>query len=168
MTLLTEGAAAAATSQTDRKVESIRKRDGQVVDMQEWKVRSAIERAGRATSEFGTQEAIALTHKVMKVLAHRSDKNMPSVEEIQNTVEHALIEADYFDTARAYIVYREKHRQLRGDKKTLVDVCTSVNEYLDQEDWRVHANANQGYSLGGLILNLSGKVIANLLAKPCV
>ncbi|WP_083411903.1 ribonucleoside triphosphate reductase [Janthinobacterium sp. 1_2014MBL_MicDiv] len=42
-----------------------------------------------------------------------------------------------------------------------VDVAASVNEYLDRRDWRVNANANQGYSLGGLILNVSGKVIAN-------
>lgn len=42
-----------------------------------------------------------------------------------------------------------------------IDVASSINEYLDQMDWRVNANANQGYSLGGLILNVSGKVIAN-------
>ncbi|SIR46653.1 ribonucleoside-triphosphate reductase class III catalytic subunit [Janthinobacterium sp. TND4EL3] len=42
-----------------------------------------------------------------------------------------------------------------------VDVASSINEYLDRRDWRVNANANQGYSLGGLILNVSGKVIAN-------
>jgi len=51
-----------------------------------------------------------------------------------------------------------KDRQ--GDK-TLIDVEVSVDEYLSQIDWRVNANANQGYSLGGLILNVSGKVIAN-------
>jgi ribonucleoside-triphosphate reductase len=45
--------------------------------------------------------------------------------------------------------------------KTLIDVESSVKEYLSQADWRVNANANQGYSLGGLILNVSGKVIAN-------
>ena len=45
--------------------------------------------------------------------------------------------------------------------KTLIDVASSVDEYLDRLDWRVNANANQGYSLGGLILNVSGKVIAN-------
>ncbi|AOJ09408.1 ribonucleoside triphosphate reductase [Burkholderia mayonis] len=45
--------------------------------------------------------------------------------------------------------------------KPLIDVETSINEYLDRQDWRVNANANQGYSLGGLILNVSGKVIAN-------
>ena len=38
---------------------------------------------------------------------------------------------------------------------------SSMNEYLQHLDWRVNANANQGYSLGGLILNVSGKVVAN-------
>jgi len=42
-----------------------------------------------------------------------------------------------------------------------VDVESSINEYLEHRDWRVNANANQGYSLGGLMLNVSGKVIAN-------
>ncbi|MFF3976011.1 ribonucleoside triphosphate reductase [Streptomyces sp. NPDC001828] len=44
---------------------------------------------------------------------------------------------------------------------TVVDAVDSVTEYLDRSDWRVNANANQGYSLGGLILNAAGKVIAN-------
>ncbi|CAM5232496.1 anaerobic ribonucleoside triphosphate reductase [Streptomyces xanthochromogenes] len=44
---------------------------------------------------------------------------------------------------------------------TVVDAVDSVTEYLDRSDWRVNANANQGYSLGGLILNSAGKVIAN-------
>lgn len=43
----------------------------------------------------------------------------------------------------------------------LVDVVESIGEYLDRSDWRVQANANQGYSLGGLILNTAGKVTAN-------
>jgi len=42
-----------------------------------------------------------------------------------------------------------------------IDVQSSIDEYLQKKDWRVNANANQGYSLGGLILNVSGKVIAN-------
>ncbi|MFO7244118.1 MAG: ribonucleoside triphosphate reductase [Actinomycetes bacterium] len=43
----------------------------------------------------------------------------------------------------------------------LISVESSIEEYLDRRDWRVNANANQGYSLGGLILNTAGKVIAN-------
>ena len=42
-----------------------------------------------------------------------------------------------------------------------IDAVSTITEYLDRSDWRVNANANQGYSLGGMILNTSGKVIAN-------
>ena len=45
--------------------------------------------------------------------------------------------------------------------RSLVDPVSSVEEYLTRADWRVNANANQGYSLGGLILNVAGKVTAN-------
>lgn len=40
-------------------------------------------------------------------------------------------------------------------------MISSINEYLERLDWRVNANANQGYSLGGMILNISGKMVAN-------
>ena len=43
----------------------------------------------------------------------------------------------------------------------LLDISATISEYLQRSDWRVNANANQGYSLGGLILNTAGKVIAN-------
>ncbi len=46
-------------------------------------------------------------------------------------------------------------------KQTFVDVEHAMDEYLDLRDWRIQANANQGYSLGGLILNVAGKVTAN-------
>jgi len=45
--------------------------------------------------------------------------------------------------------------------KTTIDVELAMEEYLDRRDWRINANANQGYSLGGLILNVAGKVTAN-------
>ena len=95
------------------------------------------------------------------MLAHRHTGGVPDIETIQDCVEHTLAAAGWFHTARAYIVYRDRHERLRADRKTLVDVAASVDEYLDQKDWRVNANANQGYSLGGLILNVSGKVVAN-------
>ncbi|MGV8976820.1 MAG: ribonucleoside triphosphate reductase [Cellulomonas sp.] len=47
------------------------------------------------------------------------------------------------------------------DYLPVVEVGTSIDEYLDRSDWRVNANANQGYSLGGMILNTAGKVVAN-------
>lgn len=48
-----------------------------------------------------------------------------------------------------------------GHAKPFVEVGSAIDEYLDRRDWRVNANANQGYSLGGLILNISGKLVAN-------
>ena len=54
-----------------------------------------------------------------------------------------------------------RSRAPRGVDEPLVDVVGTIEEYLDRSDWRVNANANQGFSLGGLILNTSGKVIAN-------
>ncbi|WP_454294219.1 ribonucleoside triphosphate reductase [Salana multivorans] len=42
-----------------------------------------------------------------------------------------------------------------------VDAAATIEEYLERSDWRVNANANQGFSLGGMILNSSGKVVAN-------
>ena len=138
------------------------KRNGNEVPFDENRIVKALEKAGRASGEFETGEARALTYQVMKVIGHRyQDPSLPDVEAIQDICEQVLISANHFATARAYIVYREQHHKLRADKRTLVDVAASINEYLDGSDWRVKANANQGYSLGGLILNTSGKMIAN-------
>ena len=142
-------------------VSSVLKRDGIEVPFDKNKIYSAIKRAGLATEEFEEEEALLLTAQVLKVLRHRFRKTTPSIENIQDVVEQVLISSNFFETARAYIVYRESRTKLRQDCKTLVDVASSVNEYLDKADWRVNANANQGYSLGGLILNVSGKVVAN-------
>jgi len=142
-------------------LQSVVKRDGATVPFEAEKIRSAIRRAGEATGEFDGDEAGLLTTQVLKVLRHKFGPTAPQIEQIQDVVEQVLISANHLKTARAYIVYREQRQKLRRDRKTLVDVASSVNEYLEQSDWRVNANANQGYSLGGLILNVSGKVIAN-------
>ncbi len=137
-------------------------RDGREKVFDAAKINSAIARAGQASGEFAELEAELLTAQVVKVLAHRFGVGRkPDIEGIQDVVEQTLIAANHFETARAYIVYREQHKKLRVDRRTLVDVGGSINEYLDRSDWRVAANANQGYSLGGLILNTSGKMLAN-------
>ena len=140
---------------------SIVKRDGTSVSFDLDRIRSAIVRAGQATVAFDKDEARRLTHDVAHVIGARFAAAAPQVEQVQDIVERVLIEAGHAATVRAYIVYREKRGQARADRKTMVDVASSINEYLDGTDWRVNANANQGYSLGGLILNLSGKVVAN-------
>ena len=144
------------------KVDTVRKRDGEKVIFDGAQIYSAILKAGTATKEFGTVETGFLTSKVIQVIDNRFQKaSFIDIEEIQDIAEQTLIHSNYTKTARAYIVYREQHKKLRKDRKTVVNVATSVNEYLDKVDWRVSANANQGYSLGGMILNISGKVVAN-------
>ncbi|GAB2882598.1 ribonucleoside triphosphate reductase [Microbulbifer echini] len=140
----------------------VRKRDGRAVAFDSRRITSALVRAGQATGEFSEDEVDWLTEAVLKVINHRFDETTPiDIEEIQNIAEQILINCDYIDTARAYIAYRGKHAQMRNHRQTLVDVGASIEEYLEQADWRVAANANQGYSLGGLILNSAGKMIAN-------
>jgi ribonucleoside-triphosphate reductase len=140
----------------------VTKRDGTEVDFNGDKIKNAILRAGQACGEFAAEEAGLLAAHVIKVLSHTGYREKtPSIERIQDIVEQVLISANHLKTARAYIVYREQHKKLREDRRTLLDVNASVSEYLQRTDWRVSANANQGYSLGGLILNASGKMIAN-------
>ena len=133
------------------------KREGQSAPFQVSKIADALARAGVATGEFGAARAQDLAQQVTARLAGR----VAHIERIQDEAEAVLIESGHLETARAYIAYREQHRLLRADRGCMVDVGRSVNEYLAREDWRVNANANQGYSLGGLILNVAGKVTAN-------
>ena len=141
---------------------NIKKRDDTIVAFDSDKIKTAISRAGQATGEFDTVEADRIAGKLLTLISFRfRNKTTPTVEEIQDLAEQVLITEGHFETARAYIVYREKHKTLRSDRRTLLDVEASMLEYLDRSDWRVKANANQGYSLGGLILNVSGKVTAN-------
>ena len=139
----------------------VTKRDGTLAPFDSTKIYNAILKAGQSTSEFGEQEAWLLTAKVLKVLEHKFSESLPSIEQIQDIVEQVLISDNYFQTAKAYILYRDQRNRMRSDKKVMVDVESSINEYLEKLDWRVNANANQGYSNGGLILNVSGKVTAN-------
>jgi anaerobic ribonucleoside-triphosphate reductase len=136
------------------------KRSGATSTFAAERVLSAIERAGAATGEVSGEQAAGLAAQVGTLLA---DERVPypHVEHIQDLVEQVLLGAGHTATARAYIAHRERHARLRDDTRTVVEVGSSINEYLDRSDWRVNANANQGYSLGGLILNTACKVIAN-------
>ena len=138
------------------------KRDGSVRDFDAEKIVLAVAKAGRATNEFDEKEARRVVEEhVLPRLSQHDASRTPNIEWVQDAVEHALFETGHFPTLRAYIVYRESRAKARDAKKSWVNVESSINEYLDQLDWRVNANANQGYSLGGLILNVSGKVVAN-------
>ncbi|NHZ65803.1 ribonucleoside triphosphate reductase [Massilia genomosp. 1] len=139
----------------------IRKRDGAVKPFDATRIASALERAALASGEFDADAAHLLTWNAVLPALSALGIDTPGVEQVQDAVETALFDAGHRATLRAFVVYREQHHGLRRDRKSLIDVEASMNEYLEQRDWRVNANANQGYSLGGLILNVSGKVIAN-------
>lgn len=137
------------------------KRDGTFAPFEIDKITNAINSAAAATEEFRISESKFLSHNVASKLAKEHSKSAPTIEDIQDVVEQTLIENNHLKTAKAYILYREQHAKLRSEQKSFVNAVSSVDEYVDQLDWRVKANANTGYSLGGLILNLSGKVVAN-------
>ena len=136
----------------------VQKRNGNLIAFDQNKIFNAIFKAANATGEINAEQVELLTRKIV---TQCRDREAITVEEIQNQVEGALIAGGFHRTMRAYAVYREKHKQLREDRKAVVDAVSSINEYLDRSDWRVNANANQNYSVGGLILNIAGKMVAN-------
>ncbi len=147
--------------ETVRPVEHVIRRDGTSVPFDPERIHNAIQKAVRGTGEFDAVETAKLTTMVVRLLNHRHGGGSVDIEAIQDLVEETLIMSGFVRTARSYILYREKHRELRQDRKSVIEAISTVNEYLQRLDWRVNANANQGYSLGGLILNSSGKIMAN-------
>jgi ribonucleoside-triphosphate reductase len=137
------------------------KRDGAFAPFEIEKIVNAISGAANETEEFGRAESEFLAHSVVTRLAKQRSQSAPSIEAIQDIVEDVLIENDRVKTAKAYILYREQHAKLRMERQSFVNAVSTVDEYVERLDWRVKANANLSYSLGGLILNLSGKVVAN-------
>ena len=138
----------------------IRKRNGAIVSFDRCKIEDALGRAFSTVSGSVPEDLSALVQDVIDIV-ESSVSGIPDVEHIQDTVEHVLMHRGYEDTAKAYILYRQRHSELRADRNVVVEVERTIDEYLTQSDWRVNENANSGYSLGGMILNTSGKVTAN-------
>jgi ribonucleoside-triphosphate reductase len=136
--------------------EKIEKRDGRIVDFDSSKITAAIAKAGNATGEFSERDARKLTLRVL-TLAHdlRLGPN-PKVEEIQDIVERVLLDSPFYKTAKAYILYREQHAQIRKiATRANVDL---VNHYIDKLDWKIRENSNMSYSLQGLNNYISSEV----------
>lgn len=143
-------------------ISTIRKRDGKLVSYDNYKIASAIFKAAESVGgkDFGL--ALALAKKSEEVIGQRFHSNsIPAVEELQDIIEKVLIESGHSSVSKAYILYREQHRRLRDTKDLLLDIVTTMDGYLKQEDWRVHENSNVNYSLGGLVLHNSGAITAN-------
>ncbi|MBT3311143.1 MAG: ribonucleoside triphosphate reductase [Desulfobacterales bacterium] len=136
--------------------EKIKKRDGRIVEFDSIKITAAIAKAGEVTGEYEEREAKKLTLKVL-TLAHQVRLNpVPDVEEFQDIVERVLLDSPYYKTAKAYIIYREQHAQLR--KIATKANVSLVENYIDQMDWKIKENSNMSFSLQGLNNYISSDV----------
>ncbi|MBI5580446.1 MAG: ribonucleoside triphosphate reductase [Deltaproteobacteria bacterium] len=136
--------------------EKIEKRDGRVVEFDSSKITAALAKAGSATGEFSDREAKKLTLRVL-TLAHELRLGpTPKVEEIQDIVERVLLDSPFYKTAKAYILYREQHAQIR--KITTRANVDLVNHYIEKLDWKIRENSNMSYSLQGLNNYISSEI----------
>ncbi len=147
-------------------IKHVVKRSGEIGDYDRSKINTAIGKAVTAVekrpnpdkAEFLTQKT---EEKLRLMMAGRHKNSIPAIEEIQDIVETVLIEENEVQVAKAYILYRAKHEAMRDAKSLMLDINSTMGQYLSQSDWRVKENANVNYSLGGLILHNSGAITAN-------
>jgi len=141
-------------------VEKIRKRDGRIVPFEENKITEAIFKAVRSVGGTDFQIAQRLTKEVTALLDQKYKHRFPNVEEVQDAVEKTLIENGHALTAKAYILYRQSHAEIREVRK-LFDSIEVIEDYISQNDWRVKENSNMNFSLQGLNNYISARIIAS-------
>lgn len=138
----------------------VRKRDGKLEPFDSDRITNAIWKAAKAVGGQDRQQAKKITDQVLAELNNRfGEDGCPTVEEIQDSVEKMLIENGHAQTAKAYILYRKQHQDMR-ELAALLSSADLVDQYLEIEDWRVKENSNMSYSLQGLNNYLSSTVIA--------
>jgi ribonucleoside-triphosphate reductase len=139
----------------------VRKRNGTIVTFDRVKIEKAIKKAIQSVGGEDFSPVVAMVDTVIDIVGKKTDKEIPEVELIQDVVEEVLIKEGHDATAKSYILYREKRNQSRKDKRVMIDVADTMEEYLSNADRRIKENANIGYSIGGLILKNSEKITAN-------
>lgn len=138
----------------------VRKRDGKLAEFDDEKITNAIWKAARAVGLKDKEIARQLSREVVTELEKRfGDDGVPTVEEIQDLVEKTLIDNGRARTAKAYILYRKQHQDIR-EIAALLSFEELVEQYLDIQDWRVRENSNMSYSLQGLNNYVSSTIIA--------
>ncbi len=128
----------------------MKKRNGELEDFSPVKITRAIYKALAACGVGGEEEAEKLTQKVLEILPERVKSSVPEVEEIQDTVEEVLMREGFPEVARAYILYREKRRELREAKQKLFGV---------KDDLKLSLNAVQVLQERYLLRDEEGKII---------
>jgi len=144
------------------KFNQVIKRDGRIVDFDQFKITEAILKALTVTKEGGKKIAKKLSDQVINLLSRRFKKgDLPQIEQIQDIVEEVLIINDYPETAKLYILYREQRRRTRESATAINEAVEMVDQYLQESDWQVKENANMAYSLQGLNNHIVSKVAKN-------
>lgn len=133
------------------------KRDGSKVSFDKIYIYNAIKKAADFVGEINDSRVWDIVNNVVKRLENQFSGKIPSVEEIQDIVVEELMNFKVYKTAEAYIVYRQKKSEIRN---SMVDAVDIIDGYVKAADWRVKENANVGYSIGGLILRTSERVVA--------
>lgn len=143
-------------------LEYIRKRDGRLAVFEEKKIAEAIKKSVRAVDGKDMDKADGVVRQVVGILEIiYKDDRVPTVENVQDLVEKQLIESGHAQTAKAFILYRRQHEQLRETKSFMQESIDAIDSYLTQEDWRVKENANMGYSLQGLNNHIASNITSN-------
>ncbi len=136
-------------------IEEIIKRNGKIVPFDPEKITNAIRGAvmGVGGTDLDKRPAYLTKCIIERVEYNRIKGERPEVEEIQDAVEKTLIEKGHAQVAKAFILYRESHKNSR-DRKLTMDTIDKIEEYLNKKDWMVNGNANMTFSLQGLNNNL--------------
>ena len=138
------------------------KRDGRIVDFEISKIANAMKKAFDATETNYNQSVIDfLAVMVTADFQPKIIDELIHIEDIQDSVESVLSRGGYENVAKAYILYRKQHENLRAVSDTVIDYKKTVDNYLKINDWRVKENSTVTYSVGGLILSNSGAITAN-------
>ena len=138
------------------------KRDGKIVEFDVTKISEAIKMAFDALErDYHPSIIDMLALRTCADFEPKIKDNKISVEDIQDSVEKTLSDANYADVAKAYILYRKQREKARNIGATMLDYKELVNSYVDSIDWRVKENSTVTYSVGGLILSNSGAITAN-------
>jgi len=141
-------------------ITQLRKRSGEIVDFNRGKITKAIFKATEAVGEPDEKTAEELSDQVIIALNKKFHaRSIPAVEEIQDIVEDVLITNKQVKAAKAYIIYREQHRQLR-ELGSRIDEEKLMQDYLGQADWRLKENSNMSFSVQGLNNYIASSVSA--------
>ena len=98
-------------------IKKIRKRDGSLVDFDSTKIHSAVQRAIVAVRGKSNGEVDGITVKIIEKIAEVYPDGVTDVESVQDVVEQTLMREGYFDVAKAYILYRERHSEIRNERR---------------------------------------------------